>query len=360
MRILGPAAYALCVVMAALLGGCSGSLNPAASSSNASVIARGALQPSDTFAGLKWVGDVHPDHQKSWVSPDVAKTAKVFFASDVGTNDVYIFTLDLKLKGVLTGFNEPQGECSDRHGNIYIANTQSSDVLEYSRTGTLLNTYVDTYGYPVGCAINPLNGNLAVANIHGFHGAGQVLIFTTPSSIPTVLTNPRQHYYYFDAYDKYGTLWVDGKDAKGAYMVSDCGLSGPTCSTIKLTGGKIHSPGTVQFDRFEEAWVLFDQGPCPSGGSCSYWVYKNENYLLNEPNIYKTYKGGPVCDLIQGAIHDVGREYVVGGDYQSACGTASTTEDRWPYTAELNESPAKRTKSVSHPVGAAISQAYPD
>ena len=358
MRISGPAAYALCVVMAALLGGCSGSLNPAASSSNASVIARGALQPSDTFAGLKWTGDVHPDHQKSWISPDVVNTKRVLFVSDAGTNDVYMFGLpDMKLEGTLTGFNQPQGECSDKHGHVYIANTKSSQVLEYSHTGTLLNTYADTYGYPMGCAINPINGNLAVTNLKGFTGAGQVLIYASPTAVPTVLSNPSQHYYYFDGYSPYGELFVDGKNSKGAYMVSDCGASGPTCSTIKLRFGRIHSPGAVQFDRFEQAWVLFDQGPCASGGSCSYWVYAHENYKLSEPNIYETYKGGPVCDLIQGVIKDTGNEIVGGGDDETACGNASTSANNWPYTAELNESPTNyNVKYVSHPVGAAISE----
>ena len=112
---------------------------------------------------------------------------RVLFASDVGTNDVYIFGLpDMKHLGTLTGFNEPQGECSDKHGNVYIANTKSSQVLEYSHTGTLLNTYPDTYGYPVGCAINPVNGNLAVTNLQGFTGAGQVLIYASPTAVPTV------------------------------------------------------------------------------------------------------------------------------------------------------------------------------
>jgi hypothetical protein len=363
MRTSRPATCALAVLTAAvLLSACSGSGGSQSSGVTPSSGVDSVHQPSDTFVGLKWMGDVHPDHHKSWVARDETSAARLVFASDVGTNDVYIFALpDFTLKGTLTGFNKPQGECSDQKGHVYIANTDSSQVLEYSRQGILINTYADTYGYPVGCAINPINGNLAVTNIHGFDGAGQVLIYTSPTSPPTVLTDPVQYYYFFDGYDPEGDLWVDGKDAKGAYMVSDCGVSGSTCTKIKLRDGRIHSPGTVQFDVFEQAWVLFDQGPCADGGPCSYWVYKNDNYRLSEPNTYETYMGGPACDLIQAVIREpkgatAGNEFVVGGDYEAACDNASTSEDRWPYTPQLNANPTNyTTKYVSHPVGAAIS-----
>lgn len=356
----------------ALLSGCNGSagsqssgltpssgVNPAALSHGANALANDVGEPSDTFAGLKWMGDVHPDRNKSWVSPDVKKGARVLFASDVGTNDVYMFTLpDLTLKGTLTGFNEPQGECSDVHGNVYIANTKSSEVLEYSHAGTLTNTYKDTYGYPIGCAINPVTGNLAVMNIHSRKGAGQILIYSGSSSSPKVLTNPKQYYYYFGGFNPQGTrLWVDGKDRKGAYMVSECTPPSSPCTTVPIRGAKMHAPGAVQFDQFEGAWVLFDQGPCAFGGSCSYWVYANQKFKLSAPNNYETYKGGPSCDLIQGMIRDTGNEFVVGGDDESACLNASTSEDRWPYTPQLNAAPTNyTTEHVSHPVGAAISQ----
>ncbi len=260
---------------ATLLAGCS---SGGSQLSGLSPLASQPHQPSDTFAGLKWIGNVHPDHHKSWVSPNATQVPRLLFESDDGTNDVYIFGLpNLKLYGTLTGFDQPQGLCSDAKGNVYITNTGTSQVFEYSHAGKLLNTYKDTYGYPDGCAINPENGDLAVANIRGFSGAGQVLVYSSPKSSPTVLRNPHQYSYYFDGYGPDGyQLWVDGKNAKGGYMVSQCVAS--TCSTINLTGGIIHSPGAVQFDYFEQAWVVFDQGPCASGGSCSYWVYKNKNY----------------------------------------------------------------------------------
>ncbi len=262
MRISRSRSYALSVLAAAaLLAGCNSNggsqasgLTPS-SGANAATFSHDpnpqvvdASTLSDTFAGVTWSGgDVHPDRNRSWVSPDVQRAPRLLFASDVETDDVYIFTMpDMSLKGTITGFNQPQGECSDTHGNIYVANTRATQVLEYSRTGTLLNTYTDKYGYPVGCAVNPVNGNLAVTNIHGFHHAhGQVLVYTSPSATPTVLTNRKQYSYYFDGYDIYGHLWVDGKDARKAFIVSGCNAT--RCRTINLSGGKIYFPGAVQY-----------------------------------------------------------------------------------------------------------------
>lgn len=110
----------------ALLAGCSG----------------GGLQSSSLFAsssqglasggrGLGPVGRNHlatytsvrapkikPDHHKSWVSPDVKRARHLLFISDDSSQDVYIFTMPaMKLTGTLTGFNGPQGMCTDNQGN---------------------------------------------------------------------------------------------------------------------------------------------------------------------------------------------------------------------------------------------------
>src|SRR5581483_3382361 len=59
-----------------------------------------------------------PDRRKSWFSPDI-KAAKppLLFVSDSGTGDVYIYKVpSLKVVGTVTGFFQPQGECSDGKG----------------------------------------------------------------------------------------------------------------------------------------------------------------------------------------------------------------------------------------------------
>ncbi len=363
MKITRSAAYAVGVLAAAaLLAACSSS----GSSTGALGLAPAAVPDSshgvnpmhhghgiaDTFIGVKWNGmKVHRDTRKSWVSPDAALAPRLYFASDSGTYDVYIYTMpDMALKGTLTGFSEPQGECSDTHGNIYIANTGGFQVLEYSRTGTLLNTYTDSYGYPVGCAVDPATGNLAVANLFGNSGAGQVLVFSSPSSSPTVLTNPSGYFYYFLGYGPGSDLWVSGRNPSGFYQLSVCGVS--SCSTLNLTGGTIYFPGAVQWDNARGQWVVFDQLCNDTTEACSYPV---NGTALGTPTTYSNYNEGSVCDLIQGVIAAKGKKYVAGGDYEY-CGTASSSFNRWGYTG--GGTPTNHVipdNSYTLPTGAAIS-----
>jgi hypothetical protein len=312
---------------------------------------------ADTFTGVKWIGTVHSDHHKPWVSPVAKNAPRLYFASDPGTGDVYIYSLpSFRLVGTLSGFAEPQGECTDNQGNVFIADTNAHHVLKYSRTGTRLATYTDPDGYPVGCAWDPTTGNLAVTNLFNvvYPYSGAVLIYTSPSAKPTQIRNPQQYYYYYPGYDSSGNLWVDGRESKGGFILSGCGAS--SCSTISLSGGTIYFPGNVQWDGTRGTWVVFDQLCGNTTGSCSYPV--SASGVLGAQTVYDTYDGNNVCDLIQGVIAANGKKYVVGGDDES-CGKTSSTVNRWPYTGQgATVTPTSYT-SVSglyaQPNGAAIS-----
>lgn len=306
----------------------------------------------DAFIGVKMVGEAHPDHHKSWISPDVGRAKSLYFAADFNNEVVYIFTLPkLTLKATLTGFSEPQGECADKSGNVWVANTGTSQVIELSHTGSIINTIDDSYGAPVGCAVNPKNGAIAVTNFTGTgSNAGEVLVFATASSTPTVLTNPSQYYYYLDGYDSAGNLRVDGRTAGGTYILSACGKS--TCSTVKLTGGTIWFPGAVQWDNLAGNWVVFDQECGGTITACSYPV--SASGVLGTPTHYLNSKGGQTCDMVQGTIATNGKS-VVGSDFTGPCYyTPGGSFNRWVYSA--GGKPTKSTaKGASAPAGSAIS-----
>ena len=110
----------------------------------------------------------------SWMSPAAASAKSLLYVSDAGTFEVYAYAFpSLALTGTLTGFNRPQGECSDRAGNVWITNTNSLNLLEYAHGGTnAIADLADPTGYPVGCAVNPATGDLAVTNLFDLSGGG--------------------------------------------------------------------------------------------------------------------------------------------------------------------------------------------
>lgn len=107
----------------------------------------------------------HFAHQHSWVAPD-AKRHDLLYISDYGTYEVSVFSYpEGKLKGMLSGFIGPYGECADPSGHVYIAIENPPSVLEYAHGGTKpIATIADPGQYPYSCSYDPTSGDLAVTN----------------------------------------------------------------------------------------------------------------------------------------------------------------------------------------------------
>jgi hypothetical protein len=325
MKILSWSTYAWgAFAVAALTVGCSES-----NAIQSGITSLAAHDAPDAFVGVGRHGTLHPDRRGSWLSPDVKSTCTLLFASDSGLGEIDIYSLhNMKLVGQLTGLNVPQGTCSDNGGNVYVAQTDATEVDEYSHSGSLIARYPDNLGHPVGCAVDPASGKLAVTDlVNDGSGPGEVLVFSSPSSQPKVLTNPSEYFYYFAGYGPNSSLWVSGRNASGVYMLSRCGASG--CTTIDLKGGSVYFPGAVAWDGSHRTWVVFDQLCNNTPSACSYPV--SARGVLGKPTTYKNYQGGSACDLIQGELLDRDK-YVVGGDYEY-CGAVQNTLDRWRYTS---------------------------
>jgi hypothetical protein len=195
MKLSRTAQHALGTLAAvALLAGCSGtggsqSSTPTTGLNPASVGGHGlgvqSLHRGASYTSVK-APKVHRDTGKSHVSPEAKALPRLLFIADDGTDDVLIFSMPaMALMGTLTGFSEPQGMCSDKSGNIWITNTGTLQIYQYSRTGTLLNTLSDPSGDPVGCAVNKKNGDLAVTNIFNNTGDATVEIYANATGTPT-------------------------------------------------------------------------------------------------------------------------------------------------------------------------------
>jgi hypothetical protein len=296
----------------------------------------------------------HPDHHKSWVSPDAARAPRLLFISDAEYDDVYIYTMPaLALKGTLTGFIEPQGMCSDASGNIWLANTEGGsdggDMLQFSRTGTLLRTLQDPGYYPVGCAVSP-SGDLAVINIISIEDdEGNVQVYHNATGEPTTYTSSNMFEYFFGGYDPSGNLFVAGEEniSRTAATLAELPANTSTMTPITLSGATLGFPGLVQWYRTGNYWGVGDQD-C----TCVYWVTISGSTGTVTGT---TDLGGPTGDLVQGVIGANNQKYLAGGLINFSSGS---TINRWPWDAggEPTNSISMGAASTYHePIGAAIS-----
>lgn len=358
MRISRSAAYAIsALAAAALLAACNGSggsQSYAPSGSGvSSPMAHHPFMPDHNFPGYTGLKapQSHPDHSKSWISPDVKKAPRIMFVSDYALGDVYIYAMpDVTLKATLTGFSGPQGMCTDG-SNIYITNTNTSQVFKYSRTGSLLNTLNDTGEYPTGCSVNRSNGDVVVSNIVNTSGGpGNLELFKGGTGTPTPLTNSNQYEYFFPTYDNAGNVYVDGFSNSFFFLLSECSTTSLSCHNVGVSGASPFFPGGLNWDRVNNALVVGDQECGGNLGSCWYsGTVSGSTYSVSGTTNLQNFDG-TACDVDQGALGPFSK-YAAGGCI--TFGTSVSSSDRWAYPA--GGTPNWYNTSVSEPIGAAIS-----
>lgn len=345
----------------AALAACSGASSSPSLAPGSSARAEGPKGLARTSIAIRPFA-IHPDRAKTWVSPDIKNLPRLLFESDSARATVDIFALpSMKLKGTVTGFSRPQGECSDKNGNVWVTDSDSQQIVQLSRSGSVMNTLSDPSGYPVGCAIDPTTGNLAVMNIYDFSfSPGEVLIYANASGGPVAIANPNQNTYFLGGYDNSGNLFVDGQGSSSEnFMLSECPAGGSSCSTIGISGGNINYPGMVQWYAPGGYLAVGDQScgqynDYGNQGSCIYAVSLSGSAgTITGTTDLSNPDGGAVCDLVQGVIAANATKYLAGGDYEY-CRDSESSVDRWAYPA--GGSPMNgNNDDVRGPTGAAIS-----
>lgn len=330
------------VATVALLTACNSSgsqlaLGPSANESNAHAPSTLVNLPSGTVAV--------PDRNVSWISPEAVNANALLYISDASNYDVYIYTFPaLKLAGTLTRFNQPEGECTDKQGDIWIANTGSNQVFEFKHGGKApIRSLTDPNGRTVSCAVDPTNGDLAVTDFVGLSGAGGVSVYRNATGTPIPYSNPDQYYYYFDGYDADGNLYASGKTSGGTYSLSVLPRGRKSMSTVAIRGGRIYFPGAVQW--VGSTLALGDQQCNNQRRSC---FYETSVSGLTATIKHVTLLAGS-CDVAQAWIEG---KQLAGGDYED-CGRGGSRTKIWPYPAAGKA--LRSAFGVHAPVGATIS-----
>ena len=106
------------------------------------------------------------------------------------------------------------GICVDAAGDIFFTDYSAAKVAEYTHGAKKpIQTLDDPAPNPVACAVDPITGNLAIANYagKGLGADGSVAIFQSAQGNGTLYTAPKFFYYFACAYDAAGDLFIDGE-----------------------------------------------------------------------------------------------------------------------------------------------------
>lgn len=190
----------------------------------------------------------HPAAQQA--TAGVARHS-LLYVSDTATNDVYVYSYPRgKFVGALTGFDDPQGLCADQNGDVFVANPNGFDVLEYAHGGKEpIATLYDPPRMPEGCSVDATTGNLAVTE----NNPGSVAIYEKATGKPKYYRDGNEYYhlsqYFFCGYDDRGDLFVDGINYSSSPTFKFAELPSGGKRLINLTlDHTIEWPGGVQWD----------------------------------------------------------------------------------------------------------------
>lgn len=216
-----PANLALHVVVAALCTGC------------------GASQPPLSTPGAAKIQIVVAKVDRGKKRPS---GQELLYAAVSGGYRIYIFSypegefaLSLQLKDAITGTL-----CTDSAGDVFVP--AGNVVFEYSFT-TEVNTLTEGNDYQAyGCSVDPLTGNLAVANVLLAKRQGVVAIFSRAQGQPKYYRDPTTGTFWECGYDDKGNLFIDGR---GATRLQELVRGGTALQNIKVP---IKSFGQVQWD----------------------------------------------------------------------------------------------------------------
>ena len=152
-----------------------------------------------------------PSDESAWIDAP-ATSGSLVYISDQYLKKVFVYTYpQLKLVGKLSGFAQPDGECADSAGNVWITDYLKQQIVEYAHGANAPKRRLSDAGYfPYSCAVNPRNGDLAVVNFETNPVPGSLSIYKKASGSPQVFSYYSLDLPFFVAYDANGKLFVDG------------------------------------------------------------------------------------------------------------------------------------------------------
>lgn len=179
----------------------------------------------------------------SWMLPE-ASSENLLYVTNYSYVSVYTYP-EGKLVGTLKKFVSAVGECVDAKGDVFVTNFHPHGVYEYAHGGTKRVAFfkVTTIG-PVGCAINPKNGDLAISGFSSY-----VEIYKGAQGKPGTVNDPNMVSNQFDTYDSNGDLFVLGlRTFSGTQQLSELPSGSVHFKTINPDAA-LYADGGIQWNK---------------------------------------------------------------------------------------------------------------
>ena len=214
----------------------------ALSAGSAVAFLAGCALPLDSAGGKPAQDEAPPEGAASWMAP-IAGNSDLLYVANTSYVSVYRYG-KRNLAGTLEGFDNIQAACSDSAGNVYLVDEASEAIDEFAHGGTTaIDTFQDSPYVPADCSVNPLTGDLAVANTgEKPYGHGNVAIFPQGTGRPKIYTPPLGHYTGL-AYDDQGNLLTTG-GSNLAWLAAGA----RRLTRIKLRGSSPRGFGAIRWD----------------------------------------------------------------------------------------------------------------
>lgn len=132
--------------------------------------------------------------------------------------------------------------CSDRNGDVFVPSS-GYVIVEYTHGAMYPLQTLHGGDVPLGCAVDPQTGNLAVTQEAS--GAGDLAIFPHAKEPATLYRDPAIDTFGLCGYDDRGNLYVDGTGS-GNY-IAELPRASDTFTNYSL-GEKLPAFGAVQWD----------------------------------------------------------------------------------------------------------------
>ncbi|MGB8965280.1 MAG: hypothetical protein WCB99_06540 [Candidatus Cybelea sp.] len=232
MRISSFCARALSISVAAMLAGCGGSPPP--------IGAPGTMAQSHASSAAYAV------HTKSWMAREAKSRALLYVSSDSGEVLVFAYPGG-KPVGMLTGFKDPEGLCSDNKGDVFVVDSPAAQIVEYAHGGqSPIATLSDSGNHPNGCFIDPESGDLAVAGGSPIYTTGNIAIYKNAQGPPTVYQSTAVALNYC-TYDGNGNVFAKGKSNGFDGVIAELPRGSSQLSFVSLDKS-LGQGGAIQWD----------------------------------------------------------------------------------------------------------------